>query len=1062
MKTYNKSVMVLLMLIVFVSLCSNFATPISIGNFANNTDIYKESFSLFLNVSSFDEGGVCTLTKTIDEGTPTTLFTSDYIGIDRYNDYSMYLNFNNINYTYCYQEFSNVSTSCGGLNSGVYGFELKSGSSINNEAYWNDGDWTTSTRANFPHANMTINYTIPEFVNKNNSRWKLGLVSSNISLKIPLSCWNRTDNKLLLRIYTNAAVVAARCTEYDGAMNQFYYNAAYTNVSEEAMNWSMDKIKEIVSDTQIDINNIEETPGIIGNALSFDGDSGYIDLGSDVIPLGDKTVSVWVQANTRGENYYGRVIDNGKFKIFCNKYDPRSIKFNYGGADSIIDPIHTICGGGPDWYHVAVVYSDDYAKMYINGVLTVEGNIDGEMGGTTNTYIGNRADDTLTWHGSIDELKIFNYSMTQSQIQDLYERNSFFYLDDNTSVENVFDETMNGTIVGNPKIVDGRISESKALNFDGIDDYINITDGNLTNLNAVSFTVAGWIKPNFATGTHYNYILGDQSYKYSNPALFVTNTGRPYFRVLWNRDSTSYSRDSIGSDGDIQNNTWAHLAGVYNLLDNGNYTVQLFVNGVPKTLSAESTSPANLFYDWEIGRGENNNVNYYTNGSIQDVGIYTKALNTSEIQTLFLDNSSINRYKLYQINETTNLTIDTEYRYDLSCDYDDYGISYSLTDSLYLETNTGIDNCSNYLMQTLNISTRYIEDNALTDSTIEGHFWIYTTDENIRKEYNLTWENGNSYGVCLSPNKTRFNLSANIFYYNDFEERTYYLNDLTVSNTTQNINLYFQNLTTQTLFYVIDENDDYIKNAYITVRRHDIGTNTDTTLYILKTDDDGSAVANLILNTEYYSFIITYLGDIVFESSPTLILTSPKTFRVNLGTDFYDNYQQVLNVEGEVSFVNATKTFSFTFNDLGGVSTVGCLEVTKHVGSLDTLVNKTCLTTSSGTINIQITGVGTSTFVGQGYVKIGGIKYVIDQLSYNFNETYKEWGDEGLFAVFFFLLTVTMVGVSMGSPAIAIALLAIGLILSVAMSIFMFSSEYVITYVILAGIAMYFTSRRTR
>jgi hypothetical protein len=157
----NKSIIVLLMLIVFISLCSSFATPISIGNFANNTDIYKENFSLYLNVSSFDDGGVCTLTKYTDGLTPTNLFTSDQIGINRMNDYVFFVNFDSLssNTSICYQETSTVATSgCGG-SSGDYSSNLKPA--------WIDGDWATGVAMTDATETMLgyINYTVPAFTN---------------------------------------------------------------------------------------------------------------------------------------------------------------------------------------------------------------------------------------------------------------------------------------------------------------------------------------------------------------------------------------------------------------------------------------------------------------------------------------------------------------------------------------------------------------------------------------------------------------------------------------------------------------------------------------------------------------------------------------------------------------------------------------------------------------------------------------------------------------------------------------------------------------------------------
>jgi hypothetical protein len=76
----------------------------------------------------------------------------------------------------CYQETANVSTSCGGLNTGIYGVS-------NNYIY--------------------INYTIPPNANEG-TIWETSYATSNLSnFTLPLGCENNTNNKIVLRMYSN-------------------------------------------------------------------------------------------------------------------------------------------------------------------------------------------------------------------------------------------------------------------------------------------------------------------------------------------------------------------------------------------------------------------------------------------------------------------------------------------------------------------------------------------------------------------------------------------------------------------------------------------------------------------------------------------------------------------------------------------------------------------------------------------------------------------------------------------------------------------------------------------
>lgn len=71
------------------------------------------------------------------------------------------------------------------------------------------------------------------------------------------------------------------------------------------------------------------------------------------------------------------------------------------------------------WHHVAFVKEGGLIKLYIDGVLEDTEN-DLTSGNTQNTsplYIGGRAGVLNTWRGSIDELKIYNIALTESNVR---------------------------------------------------------------------------------------------------------------------------------------------------------------------------------------------------------------------------------------------------------------------------------------------------------------------------------------------------------------------------------------------------------------------------------------------------------------------------------------------------------------------------------------------------------------------------------------------------------------------------------------------------------------------
>ena len=78
---------------------------------------------------------------------------------------------------WCYQETSNVSTDCGGLSTGTYG-------------------WYNNTDENFAH--FYINYTKPVY-STNNSMWQIRFGNYTVhNITIPTDCWGYDNNKLIL------------------------------------------------------------------------------------------------------------------------------------------------------------------------------------------------------------------------------------------------------------------------------------------------------------------------------------------------------------------------------------------------------------------------------------------------------------------------------------------------------------------------------------------------------------------------------------------------------------------------------------------------------------------------------------------------------------------------------------------------------------------------------------------------------------------------------------------------------------------------------------------------
>ena len=367
----------------------------------------------------------------------------------------------------------------------------------------------------------------------------------------------------------------------------------------------------------------------------------------------------------------------------------------------------------------------------------------------------------------------------------------------------------------------------------------------------------------------------------------------------------------------------------------------------------------------------------------------------------------------------------------------------------------GIDNCTSYGLRGVNISVINSSSDAKMNSTGDGFLKISIDDISTYKSFNLSFSYAGAltHGICINPNGTTFNMTGQTEFFIGSVTKTYYFNNFTVSNVTQNIELLYDDGSTLVTFTVTDENDNAVENAYITVLKYDFGTDTYFTSEILKTDSEGVAVGNLVLSTQWYKFVITYNSQVFLETSPTKIISTTYNFQIVLGSDYFANYNQLGSISCNVNFDNTTKIFSFTATDSSGGSNEYCLNVWKKTVNTNTAINSSCKTDVGTTINLGINEeVSDNTYVGIGSVRIGSNTFNCDLTTHSYNTGFKKFGQEGLFATFFIILTIVMIGI--WSPIIAVMLMVLGIVISIIMGIFMLTWGSIVGLIIMAVITV--------
>src|SRR3989344_4613154 len=169
--------------------------------------------------------------------------------------------------------------------------------------------------------------------------------------------------------------------------------------------------------------------GVYNQSFVFDGVNDII-TASSLSSQNSLSVSVWIKTLGNSTNVLGYVITTGNATLhgwgiginknygsICGGANTRQLFFgNYSDAT-------TVCGSTLNlnqWYHVVAVNNGTFTSLYLNGVLNASiGQV--LKYNSPPLQIGSRHDTTsLGFNGSIDEVMIFNRSLTALEIQSLY------------------------------------------------------------------------------------------------------------------------------------------------------------------------------------------------------------------------------------------------------------------------------------------------------------------------------------------------------------------------------------------------------------------------------------------------------------------------------------------------------------------------------------------------------------------------------------------------------------------------------------------------------------------
>jgi len=375
--------------------------------------------------------------------------------------------------------------------------------------------------------------------------------------------------------------------------------------------------------------------GVANTAYYLNGQSDYISTQYQGI-LGSQSRSLCVWAKLSGINdqnplvMYGSTTsgDGGTDRYMCQVMNNPA-----KGASIDNDGSRIIMQSTVDtaWHFYVWTYDENdgasisSVKMYVDGVLLtnkVENYIPSQSAGQINT----KADANVTFgkflntyfHGKIDDIRIYNIAVTLGDVSALYNESPSCLVAHYPFTGNASDASGNGNdaTVSNATLTTDRFgTANSAYSFNGTSSYINSTFPAISNNSTITF----WFYTNAS---------------YSNGPNFL-ETSSSFCSINQNDGTLDYAQNlSSGNayvnSGAVNPNTlgnW-HFVALKYAAD----TISIFVDGVKKN-ATKTTGTLTPLSSLLLGKRPNNTG--FFNGKLDDVKVYSCALSSSEISSLF-------------------------------------------------------------------------------------------------------------------------------------------------------------------------------------------------------------------------------------------------------------------------------------------------------------------------------------------------------------------------------------------------------------------------------------------
>ena len=312
--------------------------------------------------------------------------------------------------------------------------------------------------------------------------------------------------------------------------------------------------------------------------------------------------------------------------------------------------------------------------------------------------------------------------------------------------------------------------------------------------------------------------------------------------------------------------------------------------------------------------------------------------------------------------------------------------------------------------------TNYDEDSKARIITFlfNGGFKYSLGGGNVFRNFTVANPDATEVAFCIDTNRTYY-LTGQIDYSNlslGYSQRTYYMNNYPINNITTNLFIYSLLTTKSTSFIIHVQDTAYIslEDYQVRINKWFPELNSYSTIQTVTTDENGDAPAVLETETVDYQFVVYDPdGNLVHTSKRAKVIPkeAPYTIYITVGDIIPSPISYLEPPSGltyTLSYNQDTKLITYEYSDTNSSFSSARLYVFRSnptLGNID--VCNLTLSSISGVLICNVTGNSTGTYVAQAYIK-RGIEQFVDNVTFEIKTFTETAGMLGIFGAFLIIL----------------------------------------------------------